>query len=203
MAIEKPIILDNGVTVTYFRVTSLTVVVNVQSIIELTGYTSADKRAEERESIIDPEGSPANVFVDTRIISIDYDPFMSVAKAYDYVKSLPEFQGAEDVIDAWAAGSAYYTDDLVMDGEKRYRCIQPHTSQEGWEPHNTPALWAEVKDEGDIPVWSQPDASNPFMKGDKVRYPDAEGPVYESTIDNNVWSPADYPQGWQLVEGGE
>ena len=92
----------------------------------------------------------------------------------------------------------------TQDGGVLYKCLQDHKSQEGWEPSRAPSLWAKVLGgEGEIPVWSQPDATNPFMKGDKVRYPDAESPVYESTIDNNVWSPADYPQGWQLVEGSE
>ena len=35
------------------------------------------------------------------------------------------------------------------------------------------------------------------MTGDKVRY---NGKVYESLIDNNVWSPIGYPQGWKEVE---
>ena len=31
-----------------------------------------------------------------------------------------------------------------------------------------------------------------------------EGKVYESLIDNNVWSPSSYPQGWQeVVENNE
>jgi hypothetical protein len=38
------------------------------------------------------------------------------------------------------------------------------------------------------------------MIGDKVHYPTIEDSVYESTIDNNVWSPVSYPQGWKLVE---
>lgn len=35
----------------------------------------------------------------------------------------------------------------------------------------------------------------------KVTYlePNADGPVYVSTIDNNVWSPDAYPQGWEVV----
>ena len=36
-----------------------------------------------------------------------------------------------------------------------------------------------------------------YMKGDKVHYPDAEGDVYESLIDGNVWSPEAYPDGWK------
>ena len=35
------------------------------------------------------------------------------------------------------------------------------------------------------------------MKGDKVMF---EGHVYESAIDNNIWSPSAYPAGWTLVE---
>ena len=34
------------------------------------------------------------------------------------------------------------------------------------------------------------------MIGDKVKF---EGKVYQSLIDNNVWSPSDYPQGWEEV----
>ena len=35
-----------------------------------------------------------------------------------------------------------------------------------------------------------------YYEGDKVKF---EGKVYESLIDNNVWSPADYPAGWKEV----
>ena len=35
------------------------------------------------------------------------------------------------------------------------------------------------------------------MTGDEVMY---EGVHCRSLIDNNVWSPADYPQGWEVVE---
>ena len=34
------------------------------------------------------------------------------------------------------------------------------------------------------------------MKGDKVR---CEGKIYESLIDNNVWKPTEYPQGWKDI----
>ena len=38
---------------------------------------------------------------------------------------------------------------------------------------------------------------NAYNTGDKVLY---NGEIYESTIDSNVWSPSDYPQGWTLIE---
>lgn len=44
----------------------------------------------------------------------------------------------------WAAGQAYTAGYKVQHGGKLWRCLQAHTSQEGWEPENTPALWTEV-----------------------------------------------------------
>ena len=102
---------------------------------------------------------------------------------------------------AWASGKAYALNDRVRYGEKLYKCVQAHTSQADWTPPAVPALWTEVAKPGEIPVWKQPTgAQDAYMTGDKVWYPDVDTTVYESTIDNNVWSPTDYPQGWKVVE---
>ncbi|GII85593.1 cellulose-binding protein [Sphaerisporangium siamense] len=42
----------------------------------------------------------------------------------------------------WAAGKAYKTGDVVTYNGVTYRCQQPHTAIQGWEPPNVPALWA-------------------------------------------------------------
>lgn len=56
----------------------------------------------------------------------------------------------------------------------------------------------EPEPEPDIPVWVQPTgAHNAYQMGDKVHYPGANDPVYESLINGNVWSPDAYPAGWQ------
>lgn len=193
--------LPNGVNLSYYRIVSLTTVVGVQSTIELAGYTSQEKREEEQAAIIDPE-TGCDVYIDTQFISVDYDPDFSVNKAYALLKAMPEWEDAEDVIDKWAIGTAYYIGDLVMHGEQEYECIQSHTAQEGWEPDSTPALWKVHEEGGDgIPVWVQPTgAQDAYKKGDKVHYPTADGPVYESLIDANVYSPETYPAGWKLTE---
>lgn len=36
-------------------------------------------------------------------------------------------------------------------------------------------------------------------KGNKVHFPTAGDPVYRSKIDANVWSPTEYPQGWEKL----
>ena len=105
---------------------------------------------------------------------------------------------AVELFPAWAAGVAYAVDQRIRYGDKLYRCEQAHTAQTDWTPDKTPALWTEVAKPGEIPVWRQPTgAQDAYMTGDKVHYPDAEGPVYVSTVDNNVWAPDVY--GWSVI----
>ena len=103
----------------------------------------------------------------------------------------------------WQEGKEYAVGDRVLYLGVLYKVLQAHTSQAGWEPDIAPSLFAKnliVKDEEgeqvDIPEWVQPDSTNPYMIGDKVIF---GGKVYQSVIDNNVWSPTDYPQGWEEV----
>lgn len=100
---------------------------------------------------------------------------------------------------SWAANTAYTTGTKVRHGGVLYSVLQDHTSQTGWEPGVAPSLFAKVliPDPSVIPEWEQPDSTNPYKKGDKVTY---NGVVYESLIDNNVWSPSAYPAGWRVVE---
>ena len=108
---------------------------------------------------------------------------------------------AVELFEPWRPDTAYATDQRLRYGDKLYRVVQAHTSQADWTPDATPALYTEVAKPGEIPVWRQPTgAQDAYHTGDKVHYPDADGPVYESAVDNNVWSPEDYPAGWKIVE---
>lgn len=106
---------------------------------------------------------------------------------------------AKELFALWKKDKRYETNERVRFEDKLYKCVQAHTSQEGWEPPATPALWTEVAKPGEIPVWRQPTgAQDAYMTGDKVHYPTADDPVYVSTVDNNVWEPGVY--GWEAVE---
>lgn len=108
-----------------------------------------------------------------------------------------------DLFPEWSEDSVSYSvDDRVRYRDVLYKVLQDHVSQTGWTPEIATSLFAKIliPDPDVIPVWEQPDSTNAYMTGDKVHYPDAEGPVYESLIDNNVWSPEAYPDGWRLVE---
>lgn len=73
---------------------------------------------------------------------------------------------------------------------------QGHTSQEGWNPSLTPALWTKVGDPSEEwPDWSQPiGAHDAYSAGDKVSH---GGKHWISDVDGNVWEPGAY--GWTEV----
>lgn len=104
----------------------------------------------------------------------------------------------------WSGDSVEYKKDyrLTYNGTL-YKVLQDHTSQASWTPDAAPSLFAKVltSDDGTPLPWEQPGSTNPYMKGDKVLY---NGKVYESLIDNNVWAPDAYPQGWkEIISEGE
>lgn len=46
----------------------------------------------------------------------------------------------------WAAGADYPAGFKVQRGGKLCLCLQAHTSMDGWEPENAPALWEYVNE---------------------------------------------------------
>lgn len=107
---------------------------------------------------------------------------------------------AVELFPNWKEEKDYAVGDRVRYDGTLYSCVQAHTPQIGWEPPKVPALFKETAEPGEIPVWKQPTgAQDAYNKGDKVHYPAAKDPVYESLIDANVYSPEVYPQGWKLI----
>ena len=104
-----------------------------------------------------------------------------------------------DYFPAWDGdGHTYKVGDRVTYNDTLYKVLQDHTSQSTWTPENAQSLFAKVltSTTGEPLPWEQPDSTNPYMIGDRVTY---NGKVYESTVDNNVWAPDAYPQGWKEV----
>lgn len=55
---------------------------------------------------------------------------------------------------AWAVDVHYNVNDLRRYGDYLYRCIQAHTSQTGWNPAATPALWVRAGNPDEVyPPW--------------------------------------------------
>jgi len=84
----------------------------------------------------------------------------------------------------------------------KYECIQAHQTLNTWTPEHTPALWKLYEDtptqeQPQIEDWKPPTGGHDaYNMGDQVLF---NGEIYESLINANVWSPADYPAGWKLI----
>ena len=117
-----------------------------------------------------------------------------IVKAAESLDDSDALDGVE-LYERWHPGMELVVNQRIAHDEKLYRVVQAHTSQEGWEPDKTPALFTEVAKPGEIPEWKQPTgAQDAYAKGDKVRHNDK---VWQSNTDNNVWEPGVY--GWDEV----
>ena len=88
----------------------------------------------------------------------------------------------------WVPGVKYAVGQLRRYGDTLYRCVQEHTSQEGWEPDKAASLWAVTSDPAEEwPDWSQPiGAHDAYSAGAKVSH---KGKHWTSDLDGNVWEP--------------
>lgn len=78
--------------------------------------------------------------------------------------------------------------------------LQPEETSENPEDPETPVEPEEPEElvEEEIPEFVQPTGGeDAYNTGDIVMFNDKK---YESLIDNNVWSPEAYPQGWREIE---
>lgn len=106
-----------------------------------------------------------------------------------------------ELFPAWKPdGCEYNPGDRVRVDGTLYKVLQKHTSQPTWNPEEAASLFARVlpgQEGTEIGEWEKPDSTNTYSKEDRVRF---NGHIYESLIDNNSWSPEEYPQGWELIE---
>lgn len=91
MALYKEIKQSDGVTTSYHRILYMTQTVNQQNSIVVLSYVDDESRAIETNSI---EVQP---YCKSVTYETSYDESMTITGAYDYLKTLSQFEGAEDV----------------------------------------------------------------------------------------------------------
>lgn len=125
-------------------------------------------------------------------------------KTLDADANLEDMMEVPSVFPTYKVGKAYKAKEVFRYGENSvgdaqlYQVLQDHTSAAEWTPDTATSLYKKigVTEEG-YPEWAQPlGATDAYNTGDIVSY---NGTLYRSTIDGNVWSPADYPAGWETV----
>lgn len=102
MALKKTVRMQNGIATEYHRIAMLKIDINQEITILINSYLSEDGRQVEKDYA---EGKYKNVddglipfpYYNVEYLNAPYDGEMTIAKAYAYLKTLPEFEGAEDV----------------------------------------------------------------------------------------------------------
>lgn len=103
MALQKQIELENGIVLNYHRITSLNKITNINNIIEISSYTSENQRQKEKEYQLEFQNTnfslkkQLDVFIETEFISIPYKENMTIAEAYEYIKTLDKYKNAISV----------------------------------------------------------------------------------------------------------
>jgi hypothetical protein len=124
-----------------------------------------------------------------------------------YAQTVTDAEAMEiaTVYPKYEVGRLYKEKEMFTYGENEvgdpqlYRVVQAHTSQEDWKPDETASLYTPIGlNDAGYPVWSKPTGSHDaYNTGDVVDY---EGTLYKSLIDGNVYSPEEYPSGWEVYE---
>lgn len=94
MGLQKSII-KSGIPLSYHCINNISSLTNVSNIIEVSSYIDKEARRLAQRNRITPS-EDFDVFINTTFYNIAYDPDMNIVKAYNYLKTLPEFEGAED-----------------------------------------------------------------------------------------------------------
>ena len=122
-------------------------------------------------------------------------PSMTSTELYAAEEYIPDFQAARVAKNMLERKAGFV---CQSSAGRVVRLVQPYDSTiYTQEPEELPAQWGFA--------WSTDPAkalpfvamsTSPYNKGDCC----TEGSkVYRSTLDNNVWSPSAYPQGWEEV----
>lgn len=91
MALKKEIKQADGVVTNYHRVLFLQQTVNRQNSISVLSYVDEEAREGEQNHTIAQPYCASNTY------ETNYSEDMTIEKAYEFLKTLPEFEGAEDV----------------------------------------------------------------------------------------------------------
>lgn len=91
MALYKEIRQNDGVVTKYHRISFIQVTTNRQNSIAVFSYVDNEARTDEINSVI------AEPYVKSITYETVYDETMTIESAYEYLKTLPQFEGATDI----------------------------------------------------------------------------------------------------------
>lgn len=131
--------------------------------------------------------------------------FFAMRKALDgfvakIAENPAEINEHPEAIRMWHPG-VFVTGDVRMYEGIPYKCVQAHDSAANseWTPKSTPSLWMQYHGTSAATArpWIAPAGAHDMYKaGEHMIWTD--GLTYRCTSDT-IYSPADYPQAWEVV----
>lgn len=91
MALYKEIRQSDGVTTKYHRILYVMTTVNRQNSIAVLSYVDDESRTAEIDHTMEQPYQKSITY------ETDYNPSMTIEDAYEFLKTLPQFEGAEDI----------------------------------------------------------------------------------------------------------
>ena len=95
MALIKPIKQSNGIILSYHRISDIRNVVNNKTYLDVISYVDNEEREKEKHQ---PKYSPRkyDIYTVQSQEMIDYNDTLTIEQAYEYLKTLPKYEGSID-----------------------------------------------------------------------------------------------------------
>lgn len=118
-----------------------------------------------------------------------------------FAKTAPDEEACQfpSLFPTWMSGTSYEEGERIESADKLWKCLQAHTSQEGWNPEASPALWVEVAKPGEYREIKENMLSTEAFALGEIGWYKSKDNLYKSLIDNNTYTPDSYPTGWEGV----
>lgn len=98
MALQKEIILNNGIILQYHRIVSINKITNNTTIIEIGSYINKEQREKELEYYNSKDmNKTMNVYIFTNYIEKEYNEKDTIDEIYKYLKTIETFKDSVDV----------------------------------------------------------------------------------------------------------
>ena len=198
--INRPVKLQDGEVYTHHEVTAVDVSAGTIRI-SVSSWNDDGSKATASQFVGQSSELEEYVFGASTELLEELHDFAEYVDPLDEVLPILTDEQAEQLVNVfptWKLGKVYAIGDRVRYDGGLFKCLQAHTSQEGWEPGKAVSLWVAIIEppSPDVPPeWVQPTgAHDAYSKGDKVTH---NGKVWVSDIDANVYEPGIY--GWTEV----
>ena len=94
----------------------------------------------------------------------------------------------------WQIGQSYTINSKIRYNNNLYKVSQNHISSDALRPDIAPSFYQKIKINAMSALeWEE----KQYEAGDRVKYGEH---VYESLLNNNFWSPENFPNAWKLIQ---